>query len=159
MSHYGAAEGGGGSSSDQVAGNRNRLMRAFEPTPGSRLDRNRPDRLPARRRLDGDLVAFSRVPMQRWGMAHEIAEPAVFLASDASSFMTGQQLIVDGGLGDAVNGAASRHPAACVPSGRSALEDVEQQLREQGIERSFRTCEGSGPIVMSCRLSRISISR
>ncbi|MEI2728813.1 MAG: SDR family NAD(P)-dependent oxidoreductase [Candidatus Nanopelagicales bacterium] len=41
---------------------------------------------------------LSRVPMQRWGMAHEIAEPAVFLASDASSFMTGQQLIVDGGL-------------------------------------------------------------
>ncbi|MFM7596909.1 MAG: SDR family NAD(P)-dependent oxidoreductase [Actinomycetota bacterium] len=39
-----------------------------------------------------------RVPMQRWGRADEIAEPAVFLASDASSFMTGQSLIVDGGL-------------------------------------------------------------
>lgn len=41
---------------------------------------------------------LSRVPMQRWGLAHEIAEPAIFLASDASSFMTGQQLVVDGGL-------------------------------------------------------------
>ncbi|MFM8773898.1 MAG: SDR family NAD(P)-dependent oxidoreductase [Actinomycetota bacterium] len=41
---------------------------------------------------------LSRVPMQRWGRADEIAEPAVFLASDASSFMTGQSLIVDGGL-------------------------------------------------------------
>ncbi|MFM9049467.1 MAG: SDR family NAD(P)-dependent oxidoreductase [Actinomycetota bacterium] len=41
---------------------------------------------------------LSRVPMQRWGRADEIAEPAVFLASDASSFMTGQLLIVDGGL-------------------------------------------------------------
>lgn len=41
---------------------------------------------------------LSRVPMQRWGRAIEIAQPAVFLASNASSFMTGQALIVDGGL-------------------------------------------------------------
>jgi 2-deoxy-D-gluconate 3-dehydrogenase len=41
---------------------------------------------------------LDRVPMSRWGTAREIAEPAVFLASDASSFMTGQQLVVDGGL-------------------------------------------------------------
>lgn len=41
---------------------------------------------------------LSRVPMQRWGQASEIAEPAVFLASSAASFMTGQSLIVDGGL-------------------------------------------------------------
>ena len=41
---------------------------------------------------------LSRVPMQRWGTVEEIAEPAIFLASDASSFMTGQSLIVDGGL-------------------------------------------------------------
>jgi NAD(P)-dependent dehydrogenase (short-subunit alcohol dehydrogenase family) len=41
---------------------------------------------------------LSRVPMARWGRAEEIAAPAVFLASDASSFMTGQVLIVDGGL-------------------------------------------------------------
>ena len=41
---------------------------------------------------------LSRVPMQRWGRADEIAEPAVFLASGASSFMTGQVLVVDGGL-------------------------------------------------------------
>ncbi len=41
---------------------------------------------------------LSRVPMSRWGRVLEIAEPAVFLASDASSFMTGQTLVVDGGL-------------------------------------------------------------
>jgi NAD(P)-dependent dehydrogenase (short-subunit alcohol dehydrogenase family) len=41
---------------------------------------------------------LSRVPMQRWGRSSELAAPAVFLASDASAFMTGQQLVVDGGL-------------------------------------------------------------
>ncbi len=41
---------------------------------------------------------LSRVPMARWGKSEEIAQAALFLASDASSFMTGQELIVDGGL-------------------------------------------------------------
>jgi gluconate 5-dehydrogenase len=36
--------------------------------------------------------------MQRWATAEEISGPAVFLASDASSFVTGHSLIVDGGL-------------------------------------------------------------
>ena len=47
---------------------------------------------------DTERALLSRVPMARWGRVDEIAQPAVFLASDASSFMTGQVLVVDGGL-------------------------------------------------------------
>jgi NAD(P)-dependent dehydrogenase (short-subunit alcohol dehydrogenase family) len=38
-----------------------------------------------------------KVPMGRVGKSHEVAGAAVFLASDASSFVTGTQIVVDGG--------------------------------------------------------------
>ena len=39
-----------------------------------------------------------RTPMGRWGRPEELAGCAVFLASDASSFVTGQSIYVDGGF-------------------------------------------------------------
>jgi NAD(P)-dependent dehydrogenase (short-subunit alcohol dehydrogenase family) len=39
----------------------------------------------------------SRVPMGRWGQPDELAGAVLFLASEASSFVTGAMLMVDGG--------------------------------------------------------------
>ena len=43
-------------------------------------------------------TVMQMTPMQRMGQANEIASTALFLASDESSYMTGTELIIDGGL-------------------------------------------------------------
>jgi NAD(P)-dependent dehydrogenase (short-subunit alcohol dehydrogenase family) len=39
----------------------------------------------------------NRVPMGRWGTPEDIAGTAVFLASSAADYLTGQLIVVDGG--------------------------------------------------------------
>jgi NAD(P)-dependent dehydrogenase (short-subunit alcohol dehydrogenase family) len=46
----------------------------------------------------GSYPTAAPVPMKRWGLAAEIANAALFLASDESSFITGVALPVDGGF-------------------------------------------------------------
>lgn len=52
--------------------------------------------------VDPEALARARaakVPMKRQGTAWDIAEAALFLASDAAGFITGEELRVDGGMG------------------------------------------------------------
>jgi gluconate 5-dehydrogenase len=44
-----------------------------------------------------DAWVKQRTPLARWGQPEDIAQPAVFLASHASDFVTGQVIFVDGG--------------------------------------------------------------
>jgi NAD(P)-dependent dehydrogenase (short-subunit alcohol dehydrogenase family) len=54
---------------------------------------------PLTRSQDADMNAFvvASTPMKRAGTPREIANGALFLASDESSFMTGAELVIDGG--------------------------------------------------------------
>jgi gluconate 5-dehydrogenase len=53
----------------------------------------------------------SRTPLKRWAQPEELSGPIVFLASAASSFVTGQILVVDGGI------TASLFPPESAPLG------------------------------------------
>lgn len=45
-----------------------------------------------------DQFILAKTPMARWGNPEDLAGPAVFLASDASNFVNGHILYVDGGI-------------------------------------------------------------
>jgi NAD(P)-dependent dehydrogenase (short-subunit alcohol dehydrogenase family) len=72
-------------------------------TKGVRVNILVPGFFPAeqnRKVLSPDRVAaiMARTPMARFGAAHELIGAALLLASDAGSFITGAELVVDGGF-------------------------------------------------------------
>jgi gluconate 5-dehydrogenase len=67
----------------------NALAPGFFPTDATDVLHKNPD---------FNALISTRAPMARWGDPPELEGPAVFLASDASSYMTGQVLVIDGGL-------------------------------------------------------------
>ena len=67
----------------------NALAPGFFPTDSTDVLHKNPD---------FNALIATRAPMARWGDPPELEGPAVFLASDASSYMTGHVLVVDGGL-------------------------------------------------------------
>ncbi len=51
-------------------------------------------------------VRASQCPLGRMGTAFDVAEAALFLASDRASYVTGTELLIDGGLAATARGPA-----------------------------------------------------
>jgi gluconate 5-dehydrogenase len=45
-----------------------------------------------------DAWVKGRTPMRRWGLPQELAGTAIYLASDASNYVSGQIIYADGGM-------------------------------------------------------------
>ena len=56
------------------------------------------ERQPDGSRHPFDSFILAKTPAERWGNPEDLAGPAVFLASDASNFVSGHVLYVDGGI-------------------------------------------------------------
>jgi len=66
----------------------NAIAPGWIDTPMNQAERDDPE---------AERAILAQVPMGRWGRPEEIANVAVFLASEASSFMTGSVVVADGG--------------------------------------------------------------
>jgi NAD(P)-dependent dehydrogenase (short-subunit alcohol dehydrogenase family) len=66
-------------------------------------------------------------PMPRSGLPKDIAEAALFLASDGSSFITGQSIAVDGGLTSGRRRVEEEDGGAFAPLVEMLMESIEPQ--------------------------------
>ena len=64
--------------------------------PRARLDRNIVRR--RRERASCAATVAESTPLKRWGTPDDVAGAAVFLASPAAAFLTGQTIMVGGGI-------------------------------------------------------------
>jgi len=76
-----------------------RHMAVYWARDGVRVNCLSPGPFPNPATAPGEMVErlCTKSPMGRMGLPHELKGAIVFLASDASSYMTGQNLVIDGG--------------------------------------------------------------
>jgi NAD(P)-dependent dehydrogenase (short-subunit alcohol dehydrogenase family) len=74
----------------------NALLPGFVVTPIWNIELS--ELLPGAEGLEVDVIAAAKTPMGRSGTVEEIANAALFLASEESSYMTGSELVIDGGV-------------------------------------------------------------
>jgi NAD(P)-dependent dehydrogenase (short-subunit alcohol dehydrogenase family) len=64
---------------------------------------------------ESDAYVRNMEPMGRWGQATEAAKAVLFLVSDASSFTTGADITVDGGMAHVPSCASRKRVLSCQP--------------------------------------------
>lgn len=74
-------------------------VRCNSISPGTVASPSLEERIAAGGNADAARAAFvARQPMGRFGTPEEVAEVAVLLASDDATFMTGENIVIDGGM-------------------------------------------------------------
>jgi NAD(P)-dependent dehydrogenase (short-subunit alcohol dehydrogenase family) len=66
-------------------------------------------------RRDVEPVLLEQVALRRWGLAEEIAAVIAFLASDGGRYVSGQTIVVDGGMTGMIQGGGGLVGAPTAP--------------------------------------------
>lgn len=76
-----------------------------------------------------------RTPLRHWGEVQELAGDAVFLASEAASFVAGQTLLVDGGMTSVLSNRVDFPPDQVVAGdlGQNYSTDLYEAAKECSV--------------------------